>query len=258
VSSQIIKPMMWTDIIRPTEEEMKWLLRQYIGADQWRIPRCKWHELYVFNRGLFGELNRWQNFKTWKRQRGIIMATAAYQQALAAQPALSNISHVQTKVAPAPARIQIAYDSDGSMEHFLGGLLGDIVYTKLTTQTDDANDHTNEWWPDQPDINEGLNWDIRTTNETIDEIHGQADFWRFEDATPAERLVDIWYLLDRVSNDHADGSRSGALTCLHRGGTSKNPNPGICTYIGTIEIRATGSGGAVASHVVDLKSETIL
>lgn len=238
----------WYDMVTPSQMEMTEFLRHYLGVNWWRMPPKRWHDIYMQHRGLCG-------MKPY--QRGFIQHLGFWKEVAAGtNPNLQAITHTQTSVAPTPARIQMAYDSDGSIEHYFGVGLASVVYTDLTTQSDDTNDHTNDWWPDQPDVNEGLNWDIRTTNETIDETDGQADFYRFEDGVPTERSVDTWYLLDTVSNDHADASRAGALTVLHRGGGAKTPAPGSCTYTGTVEIRVTTSGAAVTSHVLTLDATT--
>jgi len=109
----------------------------------------------------------------------------------------------------------------------------------------DANDHTSEWWPDNPETDEGLNWDIRYTNVA------DAFDWSFrrpDGSPPGSRLVDIWYVIDEIDQDLADGSTMGALVIAITG-----KDVGTSDGIADIEIRATGSGAAVASHEVNLQ-----
>lgn len=117
----------------------------------------------------------------------------------------------------------------------------------MTTGTDDSNDHTNEWWPDHPDTDEGLNWDIRYTGTFL----ASGTYNRFA-AALVDRIENTWYLLDTVSDDSADGSNNGCFVVRKIA-----KNTGTSSYGVSIEIRATGSGSAVASQVINLSSTVV-
>lgn len=244
----------WWEQVSPQQGEIEQLLRAYIGkATGWRTPKRKWEDLWRLKRG---ELNHvLGQRRAFIKQRGSVSAFpygVLVPPTGATSPTMTDITHTHpTSVAPTPARIQIAWDSDGAIR-FDGDAttVATVAYATLTTQSDDANDHTGEWWPDQPDVNEGLNWDIRSTSEVNPPSR------RFWETGVGTRAVDTWYLLDTVSNDHADASADGCIVCLHSGGTAKSPSPGTKLVDVDIEIRATGSGGAVATTTLDLESQT--
>lgn len=235
--------LSWYEMVKPSAEEMIAFLRCYLGANWWRHPPKKWHDTYMRYRGQCGMA---------AYQRGFMRIPGFWSEPAAGEtsPALSAITHSHTELTPTAARIHIAYDSDGRIEWDATTNPTQIVYTELATETDDTNDHTGEWWPDSPDVNEGLNWDIRFTNETIGGTGGNIQ--RFRDNLAANRTVDIWYLLDTVSNDHADASANGSWGLLRANGTAKNPNFGTATVTVDIEIRVKDTGSQVATHFVDL------
>lgn len=254
MSSQILRPFSWYDMLRPSEQELIGMLRLLYGPSWFRIPRRKWEELWIFRRGSLNASLDLRRFRGPKYQRGIIVGTAAYQGGTALTDVLlSDIAHLVAHVAPTAARQSYAYDSDGGMRHDLDATtFGSIVYSDLTTQTDDTNDHTSEWWKLQPDTNEGLNWDIRYLNEAT---VGTIVTHLLADNTRTNRVSGTWYLLDTVSNDHADATDAGAVGCNRTNGTSKNPDVGLGTLTVDVEIRATGVGSAVANHSYDLDCE---
>ncbi len=246
----IQKPVLWWDMVSPCEEDMPEFLK--LAGRGWRTPKRKWEDLWRLQRGQFNSVLGLRRFRGLKFQRGIVIATAVYPLA-ANDPALTNIAHVITHTAPQAVRQQYAYDSDGGMRHDLDATIeGSITYTDLTTQTDDTNDHTNEWWPDQPDTNEGLNWDIRYLNFVDAGPRPLTASHLLADNTGTNRVSGTWYLLDTISNDHVDGSHDGGIGCNHSNGTEKNPSGGNSIMTVDVEIRVTGSGSAIASHSYDL------
>jgi hypothetical protein len=238
-------------MVTPSEQEMVGILRALYGPDWFRQPKRTWEQIWKERRG---ELNHILGMRAGpKYQRGSVGITVVtFPKLGGTQPELSDIDNSFSTVAPAIARQSLWYNSDGSIQwDEVSGSGAFIVYAKLTTQTDDANDHTNEWWPDQPETNEGLNWDIRYTNLVVTPTVTAQHY--FEDGAGADRIEDTWYLLDTVSNDGGDGTDNGAIGCNRTNGTSKNPNPGSGSINLDIEIRSTGSGSAVASQNVDLE-----
>ena len=247
--NRIMQPMRWWDMVSPREEEMPDFLRAYMGkGKQFRTPKRIWQDLWMRKRGEMNHILGMRKFGTIKifngpkYQKGIICATAfGVATAGGTSPALSTFSHTHTELAASASRIQLAWDSDGTLEHYFGTTVGLVVWTQLTTQSDDGNNHTNEWWPDNPETNEGLNWDIRRTNPTND-----AFSFHLQTSVPADRAVDDWFLLDDVSNDHADAAKEGCLST--RIGTKGSGTTNSTT---DIEIRIKDTGNAVASHNVD-------
>lgn len=252
--AQIIhRPLRWWDMVTPSEQEMNEFLRAYVGADHWRVPSRRWQDLFMLNFGRLTESGRLKKY-----QRGMVqlvgksVQTAVY--AGGVIPILTDITNATSSVAPTASRQQYAFDSDGGIEGDTDATTeATIVYVAITTQTDDANDHTNEWWPDQPDVNEGLNWDIRYLNESTPLNSGV--YHLLADNTGTNRATNTWFLLDTVSNDHVDASHDGGIGCNRPNGTAKTPNVGLDTLTVDIDIRATGSGGPVASMSFDLDVE---
>ena len=247
----------WWDMVTPREEEMPAFIRAYVGKGmQFRTPKRVWEDLWRLKRGYMNSIlgmrkfGKITNFKGPKYQQGILHPIGFYH-SLGSTPNLQNITHTESNVAPAQSRISIWYDSDGGIEFWSGtGGVTSVLYSPLTTQSDDSNDHTNDWWPDQPDVNEGLNWDIRYTALTAGGAGGI--FHYFQTTVPADRVEDTWYVLDTVSNDAADATDEGAMGLNRANGTAKNPSTGTATLDVDIEIRTTTSGSAVASHTLDL------
>jgi hypothetical protein len=236
-------------------------LRAYMGkGKQFRTPKRMWEDLWRLKRGEMNHVlgqrcsTRISNFKGPKYQKGmIVIATApGVPAAGGSSVGMQNITNAVSSVAPTPSRQHYAWDSDGSVEYDDDcTTIASIVYVELTTGTDDSNDHTNDWWPDQPDVNEGLNWDIRYTSHTQGGAGGT--FHNFKTTAGTDRVEDTWYLLDTVSNDHADAAVAGSMGFNRANGTAKTPSTGTATLDTTIEIRATGSGSAVDSSVLDLQ-----
>lgn len=226
----------------------------------WRTPKRKWEDLWRLRRGDLNHVLGMRQFGGPKYQRGSVSVhpqAAAAQQGLPAggtMPNLQAFSDNHSNSAPTITRSTIAWDSDGSIEVDLNAQgSASIIYAELTTQSDDANDHTNDWWPDQPDVNEGLNWDIRYTNEASGGVVTARHF--LETTVPADRVEDTWYLLDTVSNDHGDAVQTGAICVNRNNGTVKSPSTGAGDITCDIEIRVTTSGSAVASQSIFLEVE---
>jgi hypothetical protein len=239
----------WWEMVSPREEDMPEFLK--LAGCGWRTPRRKWEDLWRLRRGDFNAILGVRRFGLPKLQRGVLHPVGFWFAAGDTTPDLSNVQDTETQVAPASARNHLAYDSDGALRWFAGtGGPASIVYVTLTTQTDDANNHTGEWWPDQPETNEGLNWDIKYSNDVSNPTVTARHF--FKDGSAVDRTINTWYLLDTVSNDHGDGSVNGSLGANRNNGTAKSPNTGSGDIIVDVDIRATGSGGSVANHNVDL------
>jgi len=241
-------------MVSPSEEEMVYLLRGLYGPDWFRKPRRTWEQLWRERRGELNHLLGMRRFGMPKYQRGSV-GQHPFTYPVAAggtMPNLQDITDDESNVAPAQSRISLWYDSDGGLEWWAGtGTVTAVLYAPLTTQSDDANNHTNDWWPDQPDVNEGLNWDIRYLNEV--ETGTPTARHYFQDTVgPTDRVSGTWYLLDTVSNDAADATDEGAMGINRGNGTAKTPNTGFGRTEVDVEIRATGSGIAVASHALDL------
>ena len=252
----------WWDMVSPREEEMPNFLRAYIGKGmQFRTPKHKWEDLWRLKRGEVNGVLGMRKFGTIKKftgpkyQRGILNPIGFWVEPAGGggtEPNLQDVTHLNSQTAPTQARIALAYDSDGSLE-FDGDAttLATIAYTDLTTQSDDVNTHTNDWWPDQPDVNEGLNWDIQYTNLVHTGIGSVRTFWNTLGSPIGNRVSGEWYLLDTVSNDHADAGGDGAMVINRGNGTAKNPDTGSSDVDVDVDIRATGSGGSVAGHALD-------
>lgn len=262
--TSIIKPLRWWDMVSPTEEEMPDFLRAYMGKGmQFRTPKRMWEDLWMRKRGEMNHVIGMRkagtiaNFKGPKYQKGIICATAFGVAADGTEPNLQNITNATSSISPAPSRQQYAYDSDGGIEGDTdAGTEATIVYVTITTQTDDTNNHTNDWWPDQPDTNEGLNWDIRYLNEALTgSTTGIVLMHLLADNTGVNRTSATWYLLDTISNDHVIASHDGGIGVNRNNGTTKDPAFGVTTLDVDVEIRATGSGSAVTSMHFDLDVE---
>jgi len=250
--SNIIKPYSWWNMVSPQgEREMIPFLRTYMGkGKQFRTPKRMWEDLWRLKRSdmnhvmgmrKFGKIT---NFKGPKYQQGILHPIGMWAAAGGGgtEPDLSDVAHDKATSASA-TRVAIAYDSDGTIEHYFGSTLAALIWSQLTTQDNQtSNDHTSEWWPDNPETNEGLNWDIRYTNLTS----------AFDDqlmtTVPADRIEDTWYLLDDVSNDHVDYSNQG---CLQVRITAKGT--GTDNGITDVEIREKDTGSAIASHNVNIQ-----
>lgn len=243
----------WWDTVSPREEEMPEFLK--LIAQGWRTPKRYWEDLWRLRRGELNHVLGMRRFKFGnpKYQKGVLHPAGFWHAPPGGggtNPTLTDITNTFSQVAPTPANQFYAYDSDGSLDwDEFGGAFGtNPIYTGLSTETDDTNNHASEWWPDQPDVNEGLNWDIRYLNEVL--VGGIAYYFR--DNLGANRTTATWYLLDTVSNDHADGGANGAIGHRRGNGTAKSPSTGTATLDLDVEIRATGTGSAVASHTYDL------
>jgi len=258
--SNIIRPVRWWDMVSPQgEQEMIPFLRTYMGkGKQFRTPKRIWEDLWRLKRGELNHImgvrsfDMFGKFKGPKYQRGIICATGAVVQAAAGatSPNLQNITNTTSQTAPTQTRQHYAWDSDGAIRIANDGTtVASITYATLTTQTDDTNDHTGDWWPDQPDVNEGLNWDIQYNTESTGGTLAVAHYLK---NAGTNRTTATWYLLDTVSNDHADASVNGSIGLSRTNGSLKSPDTGSATLAVDIDIRATGSGGSVANQVFAL------
>lgn len=254
--------MSWWDAVSPRDYEMPSFLRAYMGKGmQFRTPRRVWEDLWRLKRGDMNHILGMRksdtigNFKGPKYQRGVLhpMGMWAEPPAGGTQPNIQNITHSRSQaLTNTPQRLVFAWDSDGSVEFDITATTtATIVYADLTTQTDDTNTHTNDWWPDQPDVNEGLNWDIQYNDDTYVQ-GGSGQVLLLQDSGGVDRNTAQNYVLDTVSNDHGDASQNGALGITRANGPPKSPVSGTSTLVADIEIRATGSGSAVTSNTVDL------
>lgn len=242
----------WFGMVSPREEEMPDFLK--VIADGWRTPKRKWEDLWRLRRGELNHVLGMRQFGSRKHQRGSVgchVQAAAAQQGSGTIPGLFGVTHTESNVAPVASRVHLWYNSDGDMNLHSAAALNP-TYTQLTTQSDDANDHTTAWWPDNPETNEGLNWDIRFTNNTSGGVVTAR--YLFRTGAAADRTVDVWYLLDTVSNDGGDGTTNGCLGVNRNNGIAKSPSTGNGNTTCDVEIRATGSGSAVASHSVFLQA----
>ena len=254
----IVKPLRWWDMVTPREEEMPGFLRAYMGkGKQFRTPKRIWQDLWMRKRGEMNHVMGMRKFGTIKNftgpkyQRGIICATAfgVAPAGGGTDPSLLDISNHWHQTAPVQARQFYGYDSDGSMEWEETSTFANIVWgTELTTGTDDSNDHTNKWWPDQPETNEGLNWDIRYLNEVLNGRGGTSGGMHLFKNAAVNRNSGQWYLLDTVSNDRVNGTQDGAIGHNRGNGTTKNPDSGHSNADVDVEIRVKDTGIAVASH----------
>ena len=261
MAERIIHRSGWFAMVTPTQQEMIDMLRAYLGPEWWRVPKRKWEDVWRLHRGNMNHVLGMRRFGLRKKQRGSLSGFSvkrAVQVPAGDEPILTDITNATSSVAPNPSRQQYRYFTDGEFEGDTdAGLESSIVYTKITTQTDDSNDHTNEWWPDQPDTDEGLNWDIRYDNvtDTLVSGVGTSVTHLLADNTGTNRTAGTWYLLDTVSDDSADGTHDGGIGYNRPNGSAKNPQVGLHTLTCDVDIRATGSGGPVASHSYDLDVE---
>lgn len=236
----------WHDFLRPRQGEPEQLLQTYVGTDWWRTPKRKMEELWLLKRPELNHMLGLREFKGPRRQRGSVSAFAYGPVVPAgAAPALSTITNTYTTAAPDNPRQSIMYANDGTIlwDEVIGAGTG-IVYAVLTTQTDDANDHTYEWWDAAPSASIGASYDIRYTAAAFDFI--------FTDGTDTDRTINTWYLIQTVAADGGDGITRGCLQEVKPAGTAKTPSPGTDVGTATVEIRATGSGSALASHSITL------
>ena len=235
----------WYGMVSPREEEMPDFLK--VIAQGFRTPKRKWEDLWRLRRGELNHVLGMRRFAPLKKyQRGILHPAGFWFDPPGAGPTspnLQDITHTVSQASGTASRIQLGWDSDGSVRYYFGTTLANVVWADLTTQSDDTNTHTNDWWPDQPDTNEGLNWDIMWTTGT------NPPRFLFNDGT-TDRTNATWYLLDTVSNDMADASKNGAIVCLFVAG-KLNPT-GTDLTDGDIDIRATGSGSSVANCTLNL------
>jgi len=260
--NNIIRPLRWWDWVSPQgEQEMIPFLRAYMGkGKQFRTPKRKWEDLWRLKRGDMNHVMGMRigptikAFKGPKYQMGIICA-AHFGVAAGGggtEPNLQNITHSRSQaLAGTQQRLIFAWDSDGSVVHDIGATTAvSVAYTELTTQTNDTNDHTNDWWPDQPETNEGLNWDIQYNDESLGGTGGTVAY--LQTTAAANRTTATWYTLDTVSNDHGDGHQRGAICLIRANGNPKTPTSGTATLTVDIEIRTTTTGSAVTSNTLDL------
>lgn len=259
--SNIIQPIRWWDWVSPNgEQEMIPFLRTYMGKGmQFRTPKRMWEDLWRLKRGDMNHIMGMRKgptikaFNGPKYQRGIICA-AGIHGGVGTIPNIQNITHSRSQGASTTQqRLVFAWDSDGSVEKDIVATTAvSIVYTDLNNaQTDDGNNHTNDWWPDQPETNEGLNWDIQFNDDTHTHTGGAGVDLLLRTSVPADRISGDWYLLDTVSNDHADGAVNGCLGLTRQNG-AKTAQTGTSTLVADIEIRTKETGSALTSNTVDL------
>jgi len=257
--SAIILPgtTSWYDMLRPRPGEPEDFLKKFIGAGWWRTPKRKKEELWLFKRPELNHVLGMRKFPTLRRlQRGSVSVyTFNYPYSAGGggdAPALTDITNTYTTTAPTNASQQVRYHTNGYIDWDEAANFASIVYAQMTTDTDDANDHTYEWWDAAPSTGEGANYDIRYT--------GTTGTWTkiFYDTTgAANRVVNTWYLISTVYADSGDGVADGCLRQHKPGGIPKSPNTGTKTGTIDVEIRLKDTGSALASHTVDLTSTTI-
>lgn len=252
--SDIILPAgnSWYGMISPRAWEMPEFLK--LAGQGWRTPKRKWEQLWMDQRGNFNAQLGRRIFKGPKYQRGILHPVGFWAEPAGGDaPALSNVTSSSTVAAPTVLLIFLGYDTDGylqwSGEH--QGLVGTMTYSTLTTQSDDTNDHTAEWWDANPSTNIGASYDIQYNTVTETDGGGGTLFHYFKDGTGTNRTISTWYLISTIDADRADGVNNGCLGIRRGGGTAKSPDPGTSRLQVDADIRATGSGGVLATHSLD-------
>lgn len=254
----ITRQRSWFELVTPDREDMDAFLRGYIGADAWRTPRRLWRRMHHSKAGILLAENRIPKFRRYQRGNfAMFPAGTTAKGAPGTVPNLQDITNATSSSSPTASRQQYAWDSDGGVEGDTDATTeASIVYADLTTQTDDSNDHTNDWWPDQPETNIGLDYDIRYDNEALTgNMDGVIADHLLPDNTGTDRVSGTWYLLDTVSNDHGDATHDGGIGVNRNNGIGKSPEFGVTTLNVDVEIRATGSGSALATCHLDLDVE---
>ena len=248
--SAIILPRTasWYNMCKPQPGEMETFLKRFKQPEFWRVPKIHWQQLWLENRGnMNGVLGR-RVFRGPKFQRGMLGPIGFWHDppAVGAAPALTDITNTYTNVAPTNSHQHIRYHTDGYMQLGEGATAAaaHAAYVQITTTTDDANDHTDEWWDAQPSTAEGANYDIRYTATT--------GTWTkiFHDGT-ADLVVNTWDLISAAYTDSLTAG-NGCLRLAKPGGTAKSPNPGTNAATADIEIRLASSGSALATQTVDM------
>jgi len=255
--SSIILPgtPSWYGMCKPQLGEMETFLKRFKQPEFWRVPKIHWQQLWLENRGDLNHVLGVRHFgkiKGPRYQRGMLHPAGFWHDPPAAggdAPALTDITNTYTTTAPTNAGQQVRYHTNGYIDWDEAVNFASIVYAQMTTDTDDANDHTYEWWDAAPSTGEGANYDIRYTGTT-----GTWTKIFYDTGGAANRVVNTWYLISTVYADSGDGVADGCLRQHKPGGNAKSPNPGTVTGTIDVEIRATGSGSALASHTVDLTS----
>lgn len=92
-----------------------------------------------------------QELKGPRWQRGIIIATAAYQHALAVPPFVNVTDIVTSNTTTAICISGARFNDDGSIDE-ISGVLNTRIYTQI---------HTGEWWSGEPEVTIGDDYDIR-------------------------------------------------------------------------------------------------
>lgn len=252
--SDIILPgtSRWYDMVSPRAWEMPDFLK--LAGQGWRTPKRKWEQLWMEQRGNFNKQLGRRVFKGPKFQRGVLHPVGFWFEPPAAGPAtnLSNVTHTHTEVAPTVSTILLGYDTNGHLEwDAFGGVISNLVWGTLTTGSDDANDHTDEWWDANPSTNIGASYDLQYNTVTETNGGGGTVFHYFKDGTATNRTISTWYLISTVDADRANGSNAGGIGLRRGGGTAKSPDPGTSRLQVDVDIRATGTGSALATHSID-------
>jgi hypothetical protein len=116
----IAQPLRWWDMVSPTPEEMVELIRAYQTKQWWRIPRRCWEDMWRLQRGHMNHILGNRSFGLPKFQRGSVSVHVNVNPTPAAggsSPGMQNITHTRTTTAPNPSRIQLGWDSDGSVRY---------------------------------------------------------------------------------------------------------------------------------------------
>ena len=238
----------WYNMVSPRIWEMPDFLK--LAGTGWRTPQRKWEMLWRERRGDFNHILGKRRFKSPKFQRGMLHPIGFWGSGGGPSVQLTNITHSQSAVAPTPARIHIAYNTNGQIYwDSYTGVVDNCVYAQLTTDSNDTNDHTAEWWSSNPSAGQGSNWDLMYSNVTET---GDGFVFYFRELSGIDRTISTWYSINTVWADVADGTNPGALVVGRINGTAKNPLTGTYNLTIDIDIRATGTGGSVAQHTLDL------
>ena len=254
--SDIILPgtSRWYDMVSPRAWEMPDFLK--LAGQGWRTPKRKWEQLWMEQRGNFNKQLGRRVFKGPKFQRGVLHPVGFwFEPPSGGGPAtnLTNVTSSSTVAAPTSLILLLGYDTNGHLE-WIGehqGLIGTAVWSTLTTGSDDANDHTDEWWDANPSTNIGASYDLQYNTVTETDGGGGTVFHYFKDGTATNRTISTWYLISTVDADRADGSNAGGIGIRRGGGTAKSPVTGTSRVQVDVDIRATGTGSALATHSID-------
>lgn len=256
--SDIILPgtASWYDTLRPRRGEFEQFLQKYIGADWWRVPKRLKEELWLIKRPQLNHVLGMRRFRfgSPRYQRGVLHPVGFwFEPGGDPAPALTAITHTVSNVSPTQSWQLYGYDTNGHMEWYAGtGPVGSVVYSTLTTGSDDTNDHTAEWWDANPSTNIGASYDLQYNTVTENGTAGGTIYHYFKNSSAIDRTISTWYLISTVDADRADAANTGAIGMRRGNGTAKSPSPGTSILTVDVDIRATGTGSALATHTLTI------